>query len=320
MRRRALVAATGLVLPRPARGQGSGGGRPIRLIVPYSPGGATDILSRLLAPRLAGILGQPVVVENRAGGNSIVGTEAALRSAPDGQTLGMVDLAFVVNPAMYASLPYDAQRDATPVTLVASAAQVLLVHPAVPARSVAELVALARSQPGQISFGSAGAGTAVRIAGEQLRLAAGIEILHVPYRGGGEALAAVVAGEVGMIFSGQAQAKELADSGRARPLAITGAQRGRRMPGVPSFAEAGFPEVDVVTVNGLVAPAGTPPGTVQRLHGAAVQALAQPDMASRLTELGFDVIGSTPEGFAGWIAEQLPKWAALVRAAGLRPE
>jgi tripartite-type tricarboxylate transporter receptor subunit TctC len=320
MQRRMLAASVGLLVPHVALGQGIVSGRPTRLIVPYSPGGATDILSRLLAPRLTEILGQSVVVENRAGGNSIVGTEAALRAAPDGQTLGMIDLAFVVNPAMYASLPYDAQRDAAPIALVASAAQVLLVHPEVPARSVAELVALARSRPGRISFGSAGAGTAVRIAGEQLRLASGIDILHVPYRGGGETLAAVVAGEVSMIFSGQAQAKELADAGRARPLAITGAQRGRRMPEVPSFAEAGFPTVDVVTINGLIAPAATPPAIVQRLHGAVMQALAQPDLTQRLIELGFDIIGSTPDGFADWTAAQLPKWAALVRAAGLRPE
>ncbi|MFC7542526.1 tripartite tricarboxylate transporter substrate-binding protein [Siccirubricoccus deserti] len=255
MQRRVMVATFGL-LPCIVRAQGA---RPIRLIVPYSPGGATDILSRLLAPRLSESLEQPVVVENRAGGNSIVGTEAALRAAPDGQTLGMIDLAFVVNPAMYATLPYDAQRDAAPVGLVASAAQVLLLHPAVPARNLVELVALARARPGQLSFGSAGAGTAVRIAGEQLRIAAGLDILHVPYRGGGETLAAVTSGEVSMIFSGQAQAKQLADAGRARPLAITGARRGRRMPEVPSFAEAGFAGVDVVTINGLIAPAGTLP-------------------------------------------------------------
>jgi tripartite-type tricarboxylate transporter receptor subunit TctC len=317
MQRRMMAAALGLLLPRIARAQGS---RPIRLIVPYSPGGATDILSRLLAPRLSESLDQPVVVENRAGGNSIVGTEAALRAAPDGQTLGMIDLAFVVNPAMYASLPYDARRDAAPVGLVASAAQVLLLHPSVPAQNLAELVALARAQPGKLSFGSAGAGTAVRIAGEQLRLTAGVDILHVPYRGGGETLAAVTSGEVSMIFTGQAQAKQLADAGRVRPLAISGAQRGRRMPEVPSFAEAGFPAVDVVTINGLIAPAGTPPAIIQRVNAAVVQALRQPELAQRLIELGFEIIGGTPEHFADWTTAQLPKWDQLVRSAGIRPE
>ncbi len=320
MQRRVLAAAVGLLMPGGAKSQGAGGGRPIRLIVPYSPGGATDILSRLLAPRLREILGQSVVVENRAGGNSIVGTEVVTRAAPDGQTLGMIDLAFVVNPAMYASLPYDAQRDAVPIALVASTALVLILHPGVPARSLAELINLARARPGQLSFGSAGAGTAVRIAGEQLRLAAGLDLLHVPYRGGGESQAAVVAGEVSMIFAGQAQAKELAEAGRVRPLAISGPRRGRRMPDVPSFAEAGFPAVDVVTINGLIAPAGTPPATVRRLNGAVLQALSDPELTQRLIELGFDIIGSTPEAFAAWTAAQLPKWDALVRTAGIRPE
>ncbi|HEY4253177.1 MAG TPA: tripartite tricarboxylate transporter substrate binding protein [Roseomonas sp.] len=320
MQRRIFTAALGLLLPQLARAQTNPRGRPIRVIVPYTPGGATDVLSRLLAPRLSESLGQSVIVENRGGGNSIVGTEVALRATPDGNTLGMVDLAFVVNPAMYASLPYDALRDATPISLVASSAQLLLVHPDVPARNLAELIALAKARPGQLSFGSAGAGTAVRIAGEQLRIAAGIDILHVPYRGGGETIAAVLSGEVSMIFAGQTQAKSLAESGRARPLAITGGRRGRRMPEVPSFAELGYPDVDVVTINGLLAPAATPPAAVERLQDAVRQTLAQPEMAQRLEELGFDVIASTPAAFADWIAAQLPKWAALVSTAGIRPE
>jgi tripartite-type tricarboxylate transporter receptor subunit TctC len=320
VQRRIFTAALGLLLPQLARAQTNPRGRPIRVIVPYTPGGATDVLSRLLAPRLSESLGQSVIVENRGGGNSIVGTEVALRATPDGNTLGMVDLAFVVNPAMYASLPYDALRDATPISLVASSAQLLLVHPDVPARNLAELIALAKARPGQLSFGSAGAGTAVRIAGEQLRIAAGIDILHVPYRGGGETIAAVLSGEVSMIFAGQTQAKSLAESGRARPLAITGGRRGRRMPEVPSFAELGYPDVDVVTINGLLAPAATPPAAVERLQDAVRQTLAQPEMAQRLEELGFDVIASTPAAFADWIAAQLPKWAALVSTAGIRPE
>ncbi|MCO6419576.1 tripartite tricarboxylate transporter substrate binding protein [Siccirubricoccus sp. KC 17139] len=321
MQRRILAAAAaGLLLPRGLRAQALGGGRTMRIIVPYSPGGATDALSRFLAPRLSRLLDLNVVVENRAGGNSIVGTEAALRAAPDGLTLAMIDLAFVVNPAMYASLPYDAQRDAAPVGLVASAAQVLLLHPSVPARNLGELVALAKARPGQLSFGSAGAGTAVRIAGEQFRMAAGIEILHVPYRGGGEAQAAIASGDVSMIFSGEAQAKVMAESGRVRPVAITGPRRGRRMPEVPSFAEAGFPEVDVVTINGLIAPARTPPAVVQQINAAMLQALREPELEQRLLELGFEIVASTPEEFAGWTAQQLPKWEALVRSAGIRPE
>jgi tripartite-type tricarboxylate transporter receptor subunit TctC len=320
MQRRNFAAAPGLLLTRVAWAQSNLRGRPIRVIVPYTPGGATDVLSRMLAPHMSEILGQPVIVENRGGGNSIVGTEVALRAAPDGNTLGMVDLAFVVNPALYASLPYDAQRDAAPISLVASSAQLLLVHPDLPVRNLGEFISLAKARPGQLSFGSAGAGTAVRIAGEQLRIAAGIDILHVPYRGGGETIAAVLSGEVSMIFAGQTQAKSLAETGRARPLAITGGRRGRQMPEIASFAELGYPDVDVVTINGLLAPAATPPATVERLQGAVRRALAQPEMAQRLEELGFEVIASTPEAFAEWIATQLPKWATLVRTAGIRPE
>ncbi|WP_149541258.1 tripartite tricarboxylate transporter substrate binding protein [Siccirubricoccus phaeus] len=321
MQRRMLgAAAAGLLLPRGLRAQALGGGRTMRIIVPYAPGGATDSLSRFLAPRLSRLLDLNVVVENRAGGNSIVGTEAALRAAPDGLTLAMIDLAFVVNPAMYASLPYDTRRDVAPVGLVASAAQVLLLHPEVPARSLAELVALAKAKPGQLSFGSAGAGTALRIAGEQFRMAAGIDILHVPYRGGGEAQAAILAGDLSMTFSGEAQSKVLSDSGRVRPLAITGPRRGRRMPEVPSFAEAGYPEVDVVTINGLIAPARTPPAVVQQINAAVVQALREQELEQRLLELGFEIAASTPEEFAAWIGQQLPKWDSLVRRAGIRPE
>jgi tripartite-type tricarboxylate transporter receptor subunit TctC len=320
MQRRNFAATPGLLLTRVAWAQSNLRGRPIRVIVPYTPGGATDVLSRMLAPHMSEILGQPVIVENRGGGNSIVGTEVALRAAPDGNTLGMVDLAFVVNPALYASLPYDAQRDAAPISLVASSAQLLLVHPDLPVRNLGEFISLAKARPGQLSFGSAGAGTAVRIAGEQLRIAAGIDILHVPYRGGGETIAAVLSGEVSMIFAGQTQAKSLAETGRARPLAITGGRRGRQMPEIASFAELGYPDVDVVTINGLLAPAATPPATVERLQGAVRRALAQPEMAQRLEELGFEVIASTPEAFAEWIATQLPKWATLVRTAGIRPE
>src|SRR3954470_9865114 len=259
--------------------------RPIRLIVPYVPGGGTDTLSRLLGPYLATEFGQQVVIDNRAGGSSIIGTQIIARATPDGQTIGMIDAAFVVNPSLIGKLPYDTVKDFTPIVLVATAPLVLCVHPAVPAKSVRELVALAKSQPGKLSFGSAGNGTAVHLAGEQLRSAAGIDIQHIPYKGAGQSITEVLGGQITMVFTTQSAGKPHVASGRLRALAITSPKRTQTMPDVMTFAEAGFPAIDAVTINGIVAPAGTPKDYVQRVNAAVNRALQRPAMQAKLVDL-----------------------------------
>ncbi len=291
---------------------------PIRLIVPYVPGGATDTVARLVAPFIGQALDAPVVVENHAGASGAVGLQLVARAKPDGTTLGMTDSAFVVNPAMMRTAPYDAQKDFVPVALVDTSALVLMVNPAVPANSVAELVALAKAKPGQLGFASAGAGTAIHIAGEQLKLAAGIDLLHVPYRGLGPAMIDVMGGQVAMVFGGPHTARQQVAAGKLRALAITGAVRSKAMPDVPSFAEVGYPQVDMVTANGIVAPAGTPPELVRRVNAAVRQALQSREVRAQFDALGLEAVGGPPERFRDWIADELPKWKRLADDAKIR--
>lgn len=311
----ALCAATCLPLPS-AQAQGSNA--PVRLIVPYVPGGSTDTVARLVAPYISKALGAPVVVENRAGANGTIGLQAVARAAPDGTTFGVTDSAFVVSPALVKTLPYDTLKDFKPVVLVAASPQVLTINPQVPAHSVKELVALAKEAPGKYSFASAGPGTAIHIAGEQLKLTAGIDILHVPYRGLGPAMTDVMGGQVTMVFGGPHTTRQQVAAGTLRALAITGPHRSPAMPDVMTFAEAGYPDVDMVTTNGIVAPAGTPDAVVERVNQAVVHALKDPELKRRFDELGLEPIGNTPREFGGWIVAQLDKWTALVKQAGIR--
>jgi len=294
--------------------------RPIRLIVPYVPGGGTDTLSRFVAPFIAEEFGQQVVVDNRAGGSSTIGTGIVARAAPDGQTIGMIDAAFLINPSLFATLPYDTLKDFAPMVLVATAPLVLMVHPAVPAKSVKELVALARSQPGKLNYGSAGNGTAVHLAAEQFKAATGTDFLHVPYKGTGQSITDIVGGQLTMIFSTQSVAKPLHAAGRTRALGITAPKRTSVMPDLPTFAEAGFPAVDAATINGLIAPAATPKDYVQRVNAAVHRALKSAELQTKLSELGFEIAGGTPEAFAHWIRVEIAKWQKIVRTANVRVE
>jgi tripartite-type tricarboxylate transporter receptor subunit TctC len=294
--------------------------RPIRLVVPYVPGGGTDTLSRFVAPWISEEFGQQVVIDNRAGGSSTIGTGIVARAAPDGQTIGMIDAAFLINPSLFASMPYDALKDFAPLAFVATAPLVLMVHPAVKANSVKELVALARAQPGKLNYGSAGNGSAVHLAAEQLRAAAGIDLIHIPYKGTGQSIGDVVGGQLNMIFSTQAVAKPLHTTNRTRALAITAPKRTQVMPELMTFSEAGFPSVDSATINGLLAPAGTPRDYVQRLNGAVQRALKSKELQTRLSDLGFEIAGGTPEEFARWIQGEIPKWNRVVKAAGVKIE
>ncbi|MGX9964288.1 tripartite tricarboxylate transporter substrate binding protein [Roseomonas sp. F4] len=319
MRRRVLLGtalAAGLAAPALAQTYPS---RPVRLVVPYPPGGATDITARLLAQELSQSLGQSFAVENRGGGASVTGTQAIATAPPDGHTLGVIDSAFVVNPGLLGSrLPYDTRRDFSFVSVLVRSPLVLVVPASAPWRDVAALVREAKAKPNELTFGSAGNGTAVHMAGEQFRLAADFTFLHVPYRGGGPMITDLIAGRVHMAFGTIPAMAEHVRGGRLRALAITGATRAALMPEVPSMAEAGFPQVNAALLNALIGPAGLPEPVVVRLAEAAHRAITSPTTRARLTELGFDTVGSTPEAARTDLLAEIAQWDEVIRAGDIK--
>lgn len=321
LNRRALIAGGALALASPRIGRAQAyPTRAVRIVVPYPPGGASDITARLLAQELTNTLGQSFVVENRGGAASITGTQAVATAAADGYTLGVVDTAFLVNPGLFGDrLPYNAMRDFTPISLLVRAPLALVVPPQAPWRTVAELVAHGKAKPGDIPFGSAGNGTAVHMAGEQFRQAAGFSYLHVPYRGGGPMFTDLLAGRVQMAFGTVPAVAEHVRAGRLRALAITGAGRSPLLPDVPSMAEAGFPQVDAALINALIAPAGVPEAVIARL-GEAARAATSQGMRARLAELGFSPVGSTPQQAREIFEAEIPRWAQIVREGGIKPD
>ena len=304
--------------PRPAAAQDYPQ-RPVRVIVPYAPGGASDILARLIQPHLERALGQSFVVDNRGGGASQVGTQAVATAAPDGYTIGVIDSAFVINPGLFAGkLPYDTRRDFAPVSLLATTPLVLVVHPSVPAATAQELVALAKAKPGEITFASAGLGTAIHLAGEQFRQVAGVEINHIPYRGGGPSVIDLIAGKVNFTFSTIPSIHEHVRGGRVRALGVTG-QRSSHLPDVPSMAEAGLAGVDASPLFGMVAPAAVPAAIVARLSEAAAGAVRAGALHQRLIEIGYVPVGSSPAEFRARIDEEIDKWTRIIQTANIKP-
>lgn len=320
MRIRKFVLTMAALACLPIGSAGAQTGQQIRMIVPYVPGGGTDTLARLVAPAISEEFGQPVLVENRAGAGSTIGTQLVARAAPDGRTIGMIDAAFVSNPGLYSKLPYDTLNDFVHVVFVATSPLVLAVHQDVKAGSVSELSALAKANPGKLTFGSAGRGGGTHLAGEQLRMAAGIDIVHVPYKGAGQQVTDLLGGQTTMGFFVPAIAKGHIESGRFRPLGVTGAKRLELFPNVPSFAELGLPSVDASGMNGIVAPAGTPRETVMRINGAVVRSLQSPEIQKRLRDTGFQVVGGSPEDFTRMLRTAIPKMTEVIRAAGIRPD
>jgi tripartite-type tricarboxylate transporter receptor subunit TctC len=320
--RRCLVAGAAALasaaLTRPAFAQDYPQ-RPVRMIVPYAPGGASDILARLIQPHLDRELGQAFVVDNRGGGASQVGTQAIGTAAPDGYTIGVIDSAFVINPGLFAGkLPYDTQRDFAPVSLLATTPLVLVVHPAVPANTAQELVALAKAKPGEITFASAGLGTAIHLAGEQFRQTAGIDINHIPYRGGGPSVLDLIAGKVNFTFSTIPSISEHIRGGRVRALGLTGG-RSSHLPEVPSMAEAGLAGVDSAPLFGMVAPAAVPAGIIERLSAVAGGATRSGALRDRLLEIGYVPVGSTPAEFRTRIDDEIAKWTRIIQIANIKP-
>ncbi|MCJ0764201.1 Bug family tripartite tricarboxylate transporter substrate binding protein [Variovorax terrae] len=295
--------------------------RPIRMIVPYGPGGSTDLLGRMLAQRLGTVLGQQVVIENNGGAGSTIGTGVVARAQPDGYTLGLLDTAFAINPSLYAKLPYDSLRDFDFLSVVATATGVLVVNARrVKARTVAEIVAQAKANPDQLNFASAGAGTVIHLHGETFKTAAGIKLLHVPYKGAGPATADLLGGQVDMMFSLPGLVVQQVRTGVLAPIAVTGNRRSPLMPEVPSFAEAGYPSVDAVSLWVVAAPKGLPKERHDRLVEAIGKALEGPDMQARLAESAFErTVVPHPQSVV-FVQQQMNKFAAAVKASGATAE
>ena len=292
--------------------------RPVRFVVPFAAGGGGDIVVRSVSQRLSMRLGQPIVVDNRSGAGGNVGTEIVARAAPDGYTLLMANVApMAINVSVYAKLPYDPARDFTPISLLASFPNVLVVHPSVAARSLSELVALAKSRPDQLTYASAGAGSTTHLSAELLRLHTGVKLVHVPYKGGGPALVDVVAGQVHMYFGSMPASLPLVRAAKLRALGVTSLERSGAAPEIPTVAESGFPGFDAVTWIGMVAPAGLPRAIVQRLYAEVVAIQDNTEVKERIESLGADLKTSAPNAFAAYIRSEITKWSKVVREAGI---
>jgi len=294
--------------------------RPVRIIVPSSPGGGTDILSRLLAPQLSERLRQPVVVDNRPGAGSIIGNELVAKAAPDGYTLLMGISTLAILPAMHKKLSYDALRELATITQVIAAPNILVVHPSLPARSVKELIAIARKRPGEINYASAGLGTNPHLSMELFLSMAGIKMVHVAYKGLGPAIIDLLAGHVVVSTATMLTGLPHVKSGRLRALGVTGAKRSHVLPEVPTVAEAGVPGYEAVQWYGLLAPAQTPRDIIMRLHGAMTSALQAPSIREKMAIDGVQPVGNTPDEFARFLRAETDKWGKVVRAAGIVPQ
>src|SRR6187402_3719062 len=286
--------------------------RAIKLVVPSSPGGGTDIVARILGQKLSEQLGQQFVVENRAGAGTVIGNDAVAKSAPDGYTLLMGLSTLAINPSMYAKLPYDALRDFAPISQSVSACNILILHPSVPAKTVVELIALARAKPGSLTFGSAGMGTNPHLSGELFKSLARIDMVHVPFKGSGQSIISQLAGEIAANFPSVPTAMPYIKAGRLRGIGVTTLKRVEVLPDVPSIAEAGLPGYEATQWFGLLAPAGTPRPVIDRLYQESSRALRSVDMKERMTAEGLEVVGGTPEEFASYIRSETEKWTQVI--------
>jgi tripartite-type tricarboxylate transporter receptor subunit TctC len=322
-----LLKTTGLLLAvallwnvGPARSQGASfPDRPIRLVVPFGAGSAVDTIARTIATQVSEQIGQGVLIDNRTGANGIIATEFVAKSAPDGYTLLMPnDGILAANPALYPKLPYDPIRDFAPVTLTSTVPLVLVANPAFAARSVMELVAMAKAKPGSIDYASTGAGSAQHLAMEFLVETAGIKMVHVPYKAMGPALTDVVAGTVPLMFSGMSNVMPFVKDGKLRVLGVSTRRRAAAMPDAPTVAESGLPGYHYAAWNGIVAPAGTPPAVIRKLHAEFARAMAEPAVRAKLAGGGFELVGAGPDEFAALIKADVARLGTLVRTAGIQ--
>ena len=292
--------------------------RPVRIVAPFPPGGGTDTVGRLLAQKLAGQTGGSFVVENRPGAAGVLGAEFVARSAPDGHTLLISAPEMSINPSMRSKVPYDALKDFATISQLTAGQFMLACHPSVPVRSVKQLIALAKSRPGQLNYSSSGTGGINHLAGELLQSMAGFRWVHVPFKGAGPAIVAAISGEVDFVFAATTGLVGHAKAGKVRPLAVTGRKRFGELPDVPTMAEGGVAGYDVSGWYGFYAPAGTPAAIVRRLHAEAKRGLNSPEVKDKLEKAGNEVVTSTPEEFGAFLRVEIAKWAKVVKEAGLR--
>jgi tripartite-type tricarboxylate transporter receptor subunit TctC len=315
-----MVGAALVPWPAPAQTANGWPNKPLRFILPFPPGGGTDILGRLIADRMTASLGQPVVTENRGGAGGNVGAEAAARSAPDGYTIVLVAPSLAISPSLYSKLNYDPVKDFAPVSLVATVPNVMVTHPSVPADTLAEFIRFAKTKPGGMNFGSGGSGTSNHLAGELFNIVAGVKLVHVPYKGVNLAMNDVLSGQIHLVVIGVPAAAPHIKAGKLRALALVAPQRASALPEVPTVAEAGLPNFEVTTWYGILAPAGTPKPIVTRLNAELVKIMHAPEMKDRLATMATDPVTSTPEEFADYIKREIVKWGEVVRQAGLKAD
>ena len=324
LRQIAAVGASsvlGAPLFAPLAAQAQGGGKTLRIVVPFPPGGSTDLLARRIGEKLAVALGQTVIVDNRAGAGGTVGADFVAKSAPDGNTLLMgVTGSNAIAQALYPKLPYDVVKDFAPVSMVVSSPLVVTVHPAVPAHNLTGFIALARARPGSISFGSAGNGTSMHLTGEMFKLATKTSMVHIPYRGSAGMLTDLMGGQIEASFGDLLVVMPQLEAGKLRPLAVTSRQRHPLLPNVPTVAESGYPGFEALSWQGLFAPAGTPPELVARISAEVNKAIRTPDIQDYFASRGFLIEGTTPAAFKAFVQAELKKWSAIVAASGARPD
>ncbi len=294
--------------------------RPIRMVVAYAPGGTTDFTARVIAPKLTDLLGQTVVVDNRPGAGSIIGTELVAKGTPDGYTLLMADTTYGIIPAIYRKLPFNVQKDFATISQIMSVPNALVVHPSVAAKSVRELVALAKAKPGELTYGSGGVGTPLHMAGEQLKLAAGVNLLHVPHKGAAPAMVSLLGGQITMVFPTLTLAVPQVKAGKLRGLAVTSAKRAAAFPDMPTMAEAGFAAVNATSWFGLVAPAQVPKAILDRIGSETAKVVKMPDVRERIEAQHGVVIGSTPGEFAKFVAGEIAGWTRVAKAGNIRAD
>ena len=292
----------------------------VRLIVPYAPGGGVDIVARTLAQELTRRMGQQIIVDNRTGAGGNIGSDVVAKATPDGYTLLIASPANAINPSLYAKMPFNPMRDLTPVALIATVPAVLLASPALPVKTVKELVALAKAKPGTLNFGSGGSGTTEHLAGEMLNAQAGIDMQHVPYKGGAAVLPDLISGQISVFFVNQPFALPYIKAGTVKVLGVASDERSAALPDVPTLAEAGFADFRVSVWYGIMAPAATPKGIVSQLNREIVAALASPEMRERLLAMSLKPLPGTPADFASFFADEMTRWARVVKTSGAKAD
>lgn len=315
-----VLSATALLgAAQPAGAQAPYPAKPIRFLVGFPPGGTNDIVARAIAPRFSEYLGQSVVIENRGGANASIATDLVAHAAPDGYTILLVAPGHATNPALL-KLNFDSINDFAFITLLAESQNLLVVHPSFPPRSIKELIAFSKKHPGEINYGSSGTGTTVHLSAELFQYMTGVKWLHIPYKGGGPGLIALISGEVSLYFGNVPTVIRQARDGKVRAVATTGAKRTPAAPDIPTVAESGVKGYEVTTAYGMAAPAKTPRAILDRLHAEVVRALNAPDTRERLQGLGADPVGNTPEQYTAFMRNEIAKWTKVIRAAGIKGE